>query len=246
MMNRGVQKRVKGKFASVVDASDRRDGRQGVMLQQLIGGIIQFIIFCAVVAQLVNWVRTTFFPPGPEMKDVRSEQPAMLRRQPKPQGQRISSDPTSFLPEMTQQGVARPAAMTAGSRRSKTPDSARGQQSRPRKQKSGPTARPSANPVGVDRSPGSGVGAHVDTFIGQHVKSHIGNQLADSVKTDISDQVRSHLGEDRNKPPAPTAATTHGSAAAGDLLLALRSPQGVRQAILISEVLSKPKALRRS
>ena len=222
-------------------------GRRGrVMLQKFIDGIVPFLIFCAVVAQVVNWIRTTFFPPAPGPNDVRGEQPVVWRQQPKAQIPRATNDPSSFLPEMTQQGLPRPAAIAAGTRPSKTTKSVRGQQPRPGKSQSGATAKPSARPVGADRSPGSGVGAHVATFIGQHVKSHIGNQLSDTIKTDISDQVRSHLGEDKNKPSMPTAATTHGSAAAGDLLLALRSPQGVRQAILISEVLSKPKALRRS
>ena len=218
------------------------------MLQKLIDGLVPFLIFCAIVARVVNWIRITYISPNADIRNVRAEQPAVQRQQPKSPNQRATNNPSSFLPEMTQQGVPRAAAAvtTSGSRPAKKPQPAHGQQSRPGKKQSGPTARPSAKPVGTDRSPGSGVGAHVDTFIGQHVKSHIGNQLADSVKADISDQVRSRLGEDKNRPSAPTAATTHGSAAAGDLLSALRSPQGVRQAILISEVLSKPKALRRS
>jgi len=216
------------------------------MLQKLIDGLVPFLIFCAIVARLVNWIRTTYISPNVDLKNVRAEQPTAQRQQPNSPNQRATNNPTSFLPEMTQQGVPRAAVTTSRSRPSKKQETARGQQSRSGKKPNAPTARPSAKSVGIDRSPGSGVGSHVDTFIGQHVKSHIGNQLADSVKTDISDQVRSHLGEDKNRPSAPTAATTHGSAAAGDLLLALRSPQGVRQAILISEVLSKPKALRRS
>ncbi len=216
------------------------------MLQKLIDGIVPFLIFCALVAQLVNWIRTTFFPPGPDVKDVNTERPLVQRQQPQAPSQRATSTPSSFLPEMTQQGTQRPAAIAARSRPRKTTEPARSQQARPRKQQSGATGRPSGNPVGGERSPGSGVGAHVDSFIGQHVKAHIGHQGGDSVKNDISDQVRSHLGEDRNKPSAPAAATTHGSAAAGNLLLALRSPEGVKQAILMSEILSKPKALRRS
>ncbi|MBC7967131.1 MAG: hypothetical protein H7Z17_14550 [Fuerstia sp.] len=161
-----------------------------------------------------------------------------------------ANNPASFLPEMTQQSAPRPASTTSRPANVPQPRNAKGtarrQQQRPGQQQGSAPARPSAKPVGGDRSPGTGVGAHVDSFIGQHVKSHIGHQLADAVKTDIGDQVRHHLGEDRNKPTSPTAATTHGSAAAGDLLLALRSPEGVRQAILMSEILTKPKALRRS
>lgn len=96
------------------------------------------------------------------------------------------------------------------------------------------------------RSAGSGVGSHVDSFIGDHVKSHIGHQIKESVKNDVSDQVRNHLGERSNTDATAAAATAHGSVAAADILAALRNPAGVRQAILMSEILSKPKALRRS
>lgn len=216
------------------------------MLQKLLDGIVPFLIFCAIVARLVNWIRTTLISPNADLKNVRAEQPAVQRQQRRPQGQRAKNDPFSFLPEMTQKGAPPAAATTSRSRTSKKQEPARGQQSRPRKQQGGQTAGTSATHAGNERSSGSGVGAHVDSFIGQHVKSHIGHQLSDAVTMDITDQVRSHLGEDKNRPSGPTAATTHGSAAAGDLLLALRSPQGVRQAILISEVLSRPKSLRRS
>ncbi|MDA1231100.1 MAG: hypothetical protein O2856_10020 [Planctomycetota bacterium] len=132
------------------------------------------------------------------------------------------------------------------SRPQDTQGAPRGQQNRPKKQQGTPSGKSVRNTSSsADRSPGSGVGAHVDAFIRQHVSSHIGHQIDANVKQDISDQVRSHLGEDKNKQTDPTATTSHGSAAAGDLLSALRSPQGVRQAILIAEVLGKPKALRR-
>ena len=152
----------------------------------------------------------------------------------------------SFPPERTQQegprsvaGVSRPAN---AARSSKKEGTARRQSARSKKQQgdAGGKPAPKSAPSSI-----SGVGAHVDSYIGQHVKSHIGHQIGDAVRNDISDQVRSHLGEDKDKPTAPAVATTHGSVAAGDLLLALRSPQGVKQAIMISEVLSKPKALRR-
>ncbi len=152
-------------------------------------------------------------------------------------------DTDSFLPQMTQQGApqqpnaARSTDATGASRR---------QAARPKKKQNAPAAKPASKSTPAAAPRGSGVGSHVDSYISQHVKSHIGQQIGDAVKNDISDQVRSHLGDDKNKPTAPGAATTHGSAAAGDLLSALRSPQGVRQAIIISEVLGRPKSLRRS
>ncbi|MEJ7592381.1 MAG: hypothetical protein WKF77_12590 [Planctomycetaceae bacterium] len=208
-----------------------------------IGGIITVVVIIVGLIQALAPV----FKSISEAIEKANRPPVQNPGQP---GGMNTNPPSSFLPEMTQQGVPRPAAMNArpgnAPRPPNTPRPARGQQQPPRKKHGGAPPKPSAKSVGGDRSPGSGVGAHVDSFIGQHVKSHIGQQLADSGKNEINDQVRSHLGEDRNKPSAPTAATTHGSAAAGDLLLALRSPEGVRQAILMSEVLSKPKALRRS
>jgi len=208
-----------------------------------IGGIITVVVIVVGLIQALAPV----FKSISEAIEKANRPPVQNPGQP---GGANTNAPSSFLPEMTQQGVPRQATMNAGPGNAPRPPGtarpARGQQQTPRKKQGGAHPKPSAKPVGIDRSPGSGVGAHVDTFIGQHVKSNIGNQFSESVKTDISDQVRSHLGEDRDRPSAPAAATTHGSAAAGDLLLALRSPQGVRQAILISEVLSKPKALRRS
>jgi hypothetical protein len=160
---------------------------------------------------------------------------------------RSTNDPGSFLSDGTQQDGTRPVAgvsRSAKAARSSEKGKAAGRQSaRPKKQQGDAREKPAPKSA---QSRKSGVGAHVDSFIGQHVTSHIGHQIGDAVKNDISDQVRSHLGEDKDKPIAPATATTHGSVAAGDLLLALRSPQGVKQAIMISEVLSKPKALRRS
>lgn len=215
-------------------------------MQKLIDGLVPFLIFCAILVRVVNWIRTNLVSPGPDPKNVGAGRPAMQHQQLQSPNRQTSNNPSSFLPEMTQQGAPRAAAATSRPRPSKQQAPARVQQSRSSKQQRGPAAKSSVRPAGIDRSPGSGVGAHVETFIGQHVKSHIGNQLAASVTADISDQVRNHLGEDKNRPSAPAAATTHGSAAAGDLLSALRSPLGVRQAILISEVLSRPKSLRRS
>ena len=159
-------------------------------------------------------------------------------------------DPDSFLPQMTQQGMPQQTSRatrppdSAGS--SEAPGAQRRQAARPKKKQNVPAAKPASKSTPAAAPRGSGVGSHVDSYISQHVKSHIGQQIGDAVKNDISDQVRSHLGDDKNKPTAPGAATTHGSAAAGDLLSALRSPQGVRQAIIISEVLGRPKSLRRS
>ena len=208
-----------------------------------IGGLITVVV---IIAGLVQALAPVFKSISEAIE--KSKRPPV--QNPGPEGGMNANRPNLFLPDMTQQGVQRPVATTSRPANVSQPKHGKGlarrQQQRPGKQQGSITAGPSVKPVAIDRSPGSGVGAHVDTFIGQHVKSHIGHQIDTSVKNDISDQVRSHLGEG-NKPDTTSAtATSHGSGAAADLLSALRSPAGVKQAILMSEILSKPQALRRS
>ena len=224
---------------------------------QFAGGIVTFVIIVAAIVQALTPVFQAIAKANNKSKLAPGNNVGGLENM----TSNVPAD-SSFLPELNQEGMPRPAAMSSrpqgNQRRNQQPqrpqntgNTQRGQQPRqkqrqPAGNKNTPQKGPTNPSPGGGRSPGTGVGAHVDSFIGQHVKSHIGKQISDAVKSDINDQVRSHLGDDKNKQTAPTAATTHGSAAAGDLLTALRSPEGVRQAILISEVLGKPKALRRS
>lgn len=217
---------------------------------QFAGGIVTFVIIIIAIVQALSPI----FQAISKANEKSKQGAGNGGRVPDGMKSNVPQD-SAFLPELNQQGMPRPAAMAsrpqANQRPQNTSGGQRGQQSRQKQRQpannknASQKGSASANTKG-SRSSGSGVGAHVESYIGQHVKSHIGKQIGDAVQHDISDQVRSHLGDDKNKQAAPTATSTHGSAAAGDLLAALRSPQGVRQAILISEVLGKPKALRRS
>ena len=200
------------------------------------GGLVTLVIIIVGIVQAL----APIFKSISEANEKRNRPPVP----PPAAGRRQAVNPGSFLPEMVQPSVQRP--VTVSPRPQGDSAQGRSQPPRSRKQSGGGTGKSTAKPSKENRSPGSGVGSHVDAFIGQHVKSHIGHQIDTSVKNDISDQVRNHLGEG-NKPDTTSAtATSHGSVAAADLLSALRSPAGVKQAILMSEILSKPKALRRS
>ena len=104
---------------------------------------------------------------------------------------RNRNDRGAFLPEMTQQGVPRPAAAVSQPANSSRSARNKPNPSKKQKQQGSTKGQTSAKTATGNRSPGSGVGAHVDSYIGQHVKSHIGQQLNESVKHDIADQVRS-------------------------------------------------------
>lgn len=219
---------------------------------QFAGGIVTFVIIIIAIVQALAPV----FQAITKANDKSKLPTGNNGGGPRNMSSNVPSD-SSFLPELNQQGIPRPAAVVSRPSQNQKPQKTqntatgqRGQQSRQKQQqpagnKNTPPKRSTSTSTSGSRASGSGVGSHVDSFIGQHVKSHIGKQIGDAVQHNINDQVRSHLGEDKNKQTPPVATTTHGSAAAGDLLKALRSPEGVRQAILISEVLGKPKALRR-
>ncbi|MCA9036870.1 MAG: hypothetical protein KDA91_17165 [Planctomycetaceae bacterium] len=81
-----------------------------------------------------------------------------------------------------------------------------------------------------------GITEHVDQYINQHVSEHMHKQIDDFVAQDLG-------GASNEMNMAPMVG---GNPAAKELAAALRSPAGIRQAILISEVLSRPRIFRRS
>lgn len=91
---------------------------------------------------------------------------------------------------------------------------------------------------------GSGLRDHVESYIGDHVKSHMGRDVDAHVKKEIDERVKSHLGSQSSQAVEMSGKPANEHAAT-DLLKALKSPEGVRQAIMVHEVLSRPRALRR-
>ena len=94
------------------------------------------------------------------------------------------------------------------------------------------------------RNAGSSISAHVDSFIGDHVRGHMGRDAANSVTSDRDERVKSQLGSQSSKPVEMSASDT-GSAAAEDILSVLKTRAGARHAILVNEILSPPKSLRK-
>ena len=81
--------------------------------------------------------------------------------------------------------------------------------------------------------------------LGQGVRSHLHdhmepNRIGAAVQQDIDAAVRKDLGPTAASDAIVRAGNIH------PLAKALRDPQGVRQAILLNEILSRPKSLRRS
>lgn len=87
--------------------------------------------------------------------------------------------------------------------------------------------------------------SHLQTSsLGQGVRSHLQeymepNRVEAAVKQDIDASVRRDIGSDATSDAIRRAGSVH------PLALALRDPQGARQAILLNEILNRPKSLKR-
>jgi hypothetical protein len=117
----------------------------------------------------------------------------------------------------------------------------------PQQQKQARPANDKRGGKGKPQRPGERAAAsHLQTSaLGQGVRSHVHehmepNRIGAAVEHDIDSAVRTDLGPTAASDAVTRAGNIH------PLAKALRDPQGVRQAILLNEILSRPKSLRRS
>lgn len=88
----------------------------------------------------------------------------------------------------------------------------------------------------------STVGKHVSQYMQE---GHVGQHVTDHLTHDVNKSVSSHLGVFANEAPTwQEYDEPRGIDASIELFALLRSPDGVRQAILVNEVLSRPLGLR--
>ena len=79
------------------------------------------------------------------------------------------------------------------------------------------------------------VAAHLDP---RNVDAAVQQNVGGAVRQDMDAAVQRHLGDNIGPAASQRPATVH------PLIEVLRSPQGVRQAILMSEILKRPKAMQ--
>lgn len=160
-------------------------------------------------------------------------------------GDRVQNEIEAFLQKVTGQRPSRPAKKRRPKKRPPRQEQRpprRGEeppQGRRRPPKQRPRRLKKRRPHG-DQGVGSGIADHVDEYINQHVKEHIDHDVDEHVQVTIVDEVKEHLG-----PGTPQDAKPVGPSAAESVRALLKDPQGVRNAILVNEVLSRPRVLRR-
>ncbi len=206
-------------------------------MQNILDFIVPLFVLISVIVGMINSVKQAAArnAPAPTRAPMTPAQESM--------GRFLEGLPPEDRPQPTAQ---RPQNQpNQGSRQQQRPP-----QRQKQSQKKNPQKQPAASQQQQGdknqkpRTVGSGLSQHVDSYIGDHVRSHMGRDVDNFVKKDIDERVRSHLGSQSSKPVEMSASDT-GSAAADDILSVLKTPAGVRHAILVNEILSRPRSLRK-
>lgn len=96
------------------------------------------------------------------------------------------------------------------------------------------------------RKVGSGISDHVDQYINQHVHEHLDHDESDFVDASMIETVDDHLGNRAVEMGMKTRTTRRvQSESARAVMKLLKDPVGVRNAILVNEILSRPRSLRK-
>ena len=125
----------------------------------------------------------------------------------------------------------------SGSRRSNSEPAPANRKSRPAR--SGSTAGRSR--PDTTRTMGAGVQKHVESYISDHVRQHLDSQVDDSVRRNITQHVQQHIGTglsaDAEQSTAPQSVQ--------DIRGLLHNVNDVRKAVLLNEILTRPRCLTR-
>jgi len=198
-------------------------------VQNIIDSIVPIIVFIAVISGIINSIREASaknarpVPQPSQRSRAQTELEAFLSGT-TPTQQQPQSSPRPQRPAQQQQA-----------RQKQTPRVKSPKKQAPVETPAGRSTRP--------HSLGSGLADHVDSFIGDHVRSHMGRDVDAYVNKDIGERVKSHLGSQSSRPVEMSSSDT-GSRAADELLSVLKTRVGVRHAVLVNEILSKPLAMR--
>lgn len=112
-------------------------------------------------------------------------------------------------------------------------------------QRQAPLERQAQNSPTMKQSLESGINEYIDPYRSQHVAEHIETDVDDVVQTHIVDSVESHRGNRLTELPALTSSGSTQPTSASEFRKLLKSRSGVRQAVLLNEVLNRPRSLRR-
>lgn len=228
-----------------------------VDLGEIVGLIVVVI---TILGSLINFLSNKNQPQAPRPQQRRPPQPPVNR------GDKISNEIEVFLQEVTGRKPAPPVAeRPAPPRPAPAPQMQAPQPRRVLTQPMQPTT-PERKPLApvepapsqhrpvttlADRkAPGSqDLGNTVRTHLNEYMETRIEKQVAQDLRDTVAAQVQSHLGQfsgsKETKRATTSVAATIEQRAEHPIVALLRNPAGVRQAIIIKEVLARPSATSR-
>lgn len=187
----------------------------------------------------------------PQDRKIRDEIDAFLQEatggKPSKRPTRVERDP-DILDAADVEVVSTPTQQRPKPQRSQT--QRRPLTSTPQRSLSGTTSsrRPPRQEVTQRLGQESSLGQTLSRHVQSHMAERVALQASRDVEPSVDDSVAAHMGNfsadlSGSVPTHPVASVTP---AAGELLKMLRNPEGVRQALVLGEVLNPPLAMRRS
>jgi hypothetical protein len=195
------------------------------------------------IDQFLKQTRRPSNPERPSVEVVEADRP----RRPPPPAQRRRNRKELWQEQVGKPGEEKSALPAASQSPSPAPPPKRKRPSLPQPATRSEPPRPSLSERHLQANISS---AEVRRDLGEMPGNHLSAQVAKDLPSQITDQVTRDLGLFRATTPAASgeqamAGTTgHRTTPAESLLRLLRSGRGIRDAILVNEILSKPPGLR--
>ena len=205
------------------------------------------LVVIMILGWLINFVSSQQKPPI-----------AGRPRPPRPRDTRLSNEIDNFLQEVTGAGRKKPKETPlelvfdeepqrrSAPRVRKRPDQA----GRTRQRQTPQPKRTQPDSSAVERRPArdsNRLESSIPAHLADSMENRISHHVEDHLNHDVNDSVAEHLGSFSGGDATRSTATPSGRASparARMIVGLLRDPAGIRQAIVINEVLSRPKALR--
>ena len=169
---------------------------------------------------------------------------------------RVQSEIEAFLTEVNNENPAAPAQANQqkSEQRRQLRTQQRRQQQTPQRHAADASQRlerQAQHSPALQQSMESGIDEYDDPYRSQYVAEDIETDvdietdIDDVVRTPVVDSVESHLGKRSAEFPPLTSAGSTQPTSASEFRKLLKSRSGVRQAVLLNEVLKRPRSLRR-
>lgn len=210
----------------------------------VLADIGQWIGLGAIVITILSWLVNTIKEAG--------NKPPMRQRPAQQGGKDLRSEIEVFLEELTKpqppksEAARSPSGPTPGKRPPAEPQRAEKKSRKPPRPAAPPSPPPqkpkAARPLSQQHLPASNLGTGVQQHLQQHMAA---GGVTAQAEQHAGHRVEAAIMRDLGSGGLTTAAgTTVATAAVHPIAQALRQPGGMRQAVLLNEILQKPKALR--